>query len=60
MEFKVPIQTSVAGPECVEKAFQRASGPDRQQTVNCCKRGDYDCRKSNCEAYREKNADLKC
>lgn len=60
MEFKVPIQTSNAGPECVEKAFLRASGPNRQQPVNCCKMGDLSCRKRNCEAYREKDSGLKC
>ncbi|KAJ0121892.1 hypothetical protein J7T55_002401 [Diaporthe amygdali] len=60
MEFKVPIQFSSVGPECVERAFRRASGPRRQQTVHCCKRGDLKCRKRNCEAYREENPDLVC
>lgn len=59
MEFKVPIQTTTKGRECVEKAFKSASG-SRAQPLVCCPRGKLDCRKRNCEAYREKNPSLKC
>lgn len=60
MKFKVPIQTLHAGPECVEKAFRKASGPHRQQKLNCCSRGDLSCRKRNCELYKEEHPDLEC